>query len=973
MKNRRSKLGLSIIAGGLSFVGSASATDIVIDGSYESSTNNPISTKKFTGGNDTAGIDGGWTHFSTYAYIAGYTQAGPAGSGQVYLRPYNDSIGSSVVGQTNSLTRAITTAQIDGSQGQFNLSAWFSTYKGQNDYSDLTLQFLDATFIPTGSPVALGGLAFVSALPGGSGFRAWGKDTRTGVVPPGARYASITTVAHTSLAGSPDGYVDLVALDVTAGFVPVQVTSSPTTNAVNVGPDTVISATFQDGTAPLNTNSIQLTFDGSPVSPVIVKNGPTTSLTYDPPGVLASLSTHTYQLAFGGSGGATPNTTNQPSFTVGLYANYTLPAPLFSENFDSTAEGSLPTGWSQTNYTEVTDPGFDLGDLNSASYATWVVVDSSRFRSNFNSYLSHDPTLDYLRVLSTNHFNVVNGQVVTNLAQGNIVFGDSGYRDGLSQVLYLFSPDYNLTGQGNVYLSYHGLWEQNQDSIGAVEYSTDQGATWLPIVYMLDAQPPDIDVVFDANGNVDAAATFSTVRDDQATYVDPADSQTKGGNYGAFIGVNSNQWSTLAPYISGRINDDPVESKRVELFRLPQADNQSHVRFRFAHAGTDSWYFGMDAFGLYSIGSVAAPAVGAPTPANQTVLAGNNAAMSVSAFGAGPLSYQWRHYGTNLPGKTWQILPFLPAKPSDAGPYDVVVSNSGGSVTSAAPAAVLTVINPAVFVKGQWDFNSNLVATVGNDLQYHDAAVQTDTSFATTTDFGLPDINGQPTTVMHFNPAAAPWGGYQMFHGAAPNGGGAYVNQYTLIYDIYLPIIGWRSLLQTDTGNSSDGDLFIRPEGGIGISQIYDGTVTPNEWHRVAVTIDLTGPVLSKYIDGIKVGTQTSGLSSVDGRFSLDPSALLFADQDGDTADTYVSSVQFSNGRRPDAFIAALGGPSANKIPGAITATVQGGSVRIRWTGGVPLQGADSVTGTWSTVIGATSPYTVPSVGGKKYYRPQIP
>jgi hypothetical protein len=131
--------------------------------------------------------------------------------------------------------------------------------------------------------------------------------------------------------------------------------------------------------------------------------------------------------------------------------------------------------------------------------------------------------------------------------------------------------------------------------------------------------------------------------------------------------------------------------------------------------------------------------------------------------------------------------------------------------------------------------------------------------------------------------------------------------------------------------------------------------------------------VLTKFIDGIKVGNQTGGLSSVDGRFSLAPSALLFADESGDTADTYVSSIQFSNGRRPDAFIAALGGPSASKIPGAITASRQAGSVRIRWTGGVPLQGADVVAGPWTTVTGATSPYTVPGVGGKRYYRPQIP
>jgi len=154
-------------------------------------------------------------------------------------------------------------------------------------------------------------------------------------------------------------------------------------------------------------------------------------VTYDPPGLLASLSTHTYKVAYGNAGGATPNITNQVSFTVGPYVNYTLPAPLFSENFDITAEGSLPTGWTQTNYTDVTDATLDLGDLNSASYATWVVVDRNRFTNDFNGYLTHDPLLfDYLRVLSTNHFNVVNGQVVTNLAQGHFVFGDSGYRDG---------------------------------------------------------------------------------------------------------------------------------------------------------------------------------------------------------------------------------------------------------------------------------------------------------------------------------------------------------------------------------------------------------------------------------------------------------------------------------------------------------------------------------------------------------------
>src|SRR5688572_1813114 len=42
-------------------------------------------------------------------------------------------------------------------------------------------------------------------------------------------------------------------------------------------------------------------------------------------------------------------------------------------------------------------------------------------------------------------------------------------------------------------------------------------------------------------------------------------------------------------------------SKRVELYWLPSADNQANVRLRFVHAGTDSWYWGIDNVGLYSM------------------------------------------------------------------------------------------------------------------------------------------------------------------------------------------------------------------------------------------------------------------------------------------------------------------------------------------------------------------------------------
>src|SRR5882672_670604 len=368
MKTKRSTVGLSILAGGLSFVGAANAVDLVVDGSYESATNNVNGSGKIGySGNDAAGVDGGWTHFSTYAYFAGYTQAGATGSGQMYLRPYADANSSQTVSQTNSLTRAITTAQIDASQGQYTFSAWFSTYHGQNDYSDLTLQFLDGSLNEVGSAVSIGGSAFVTALAGGGGNRAWGKDTRTGLVPPGARYAALTSVSH-AVVNLPDGYVDLVGLDVTAGFVTVQLNgASPANNATGVSPGAVISMVLQDGTQPLNTNSIQFMYDGTPTTAVIQKSGANTTVVYDPPGLLPALSVHTYKIAFNNSGGATPNATNQFTFTVAPWVNINLGNSIFLESFDSVAEGALPSGWSVTNFTDVHTPGSNLNDVLSDS------------------------------------------------------------------------------------------------------------------------------------------------------------------------------------------------------------------------------------------------------------------------------------------------------------------------------------------------------------------------------------------------------------------------------------------------------------------------------------------------------------------------------------------------------------------------------------------------------------------------------
>ena len=69
-----------------------------------------------------------------------------------------------------------------------------------------------------------------------------------------------------------------------------------------------------------------------------------------------------------------------------------------------------------------------------------------------------------------------------------------------------------------------------------------------------------------------------------------------------------------------------------------------------------------------------------------------------------------------------------------------------------------------------------------------------------------------------------------------------------------------------------------------------------------------------------------------------------------------------------DTAIAALGTPSAAKIPGAIKASRSGANIVIDWTGTV-LESAPSLTGPWSTVTGAGHPYTVSAPAGSQFFR----
>jgi len=82
-------------------------------------------------------------------------------------------------------------------------------------------------------------------------------------------------------------------------------------------------------------------------------------------------------------------------------------------------------------------------------------------------------------------------------------------------------------------------------------------------------------------------------------------------------------------------------------------------------------------------------------PNNQTVVAGQAATFMVVASGTAPMSYQWQKNGANIVGATSSSYTTPATATADSGStFDVVLSNSAGSVTSSA--ATLTVNAPAV-------------------------------------------------------------------------------------------------------------------------------------------------------------------------------------------------------------------------------------------------------------------------------------
>ena len=244
-------------------------------------------------------------------------------------------------------------------------------------------------------------------------------------------------------------------------------------------------------------------------------------------------------------------------------------------------------------------------------------------------------------------------------------------------------------------------------------------------------------------------------------------------------------------------------------------------------------------------------------------------------------------------------------------------------VVLAATFAMALASNGATY---EWTFNNGNLndAFAQGTMQ---AVGGTVPSFASTNGTTIPHIGGVPAQFLSVPAYTLPELGFDLsFDASGANGGGAYINRYSFVFDLYSPgLPNWQALFQTNPANptGNDADWYIAPDGALGIGAAYTGAgaIQQETWYRIAFVTDLSAGRITYYING-GLAFQGSG-GVLDGRFALFSNAdagtdvRLFNENDTSavyTHDLYVNSIAFVDRELTETEVAGLGGPNAMGI-----------------------------------------------------------
>jgi len=191
-----------------------------------------------------------------------------------------------------------------------------------------------------------------------------------------------------------------------------------------------------------------------------------------------------------------------------------------------------------------------------------------------------------------------------------------------------------------------------------------------------------------------------------------------------------------------------------------------------------------------------------------------------------------------------------------------------------------------------------------------------------------------------------------------------------IIVDKRTPTANFSLIVGYSLAISSGNLLFQMATPPVSFTNFRDtGGAVPadNQWHFVAVTVDRGSTIGGQfYIDGQPTGTFDP--TTYQG-YSLDNTVpFLVGTTPVSGASPWLGCIDevefFKRALTPDDILGIFSAGSAGKCkdpclpPAVVSIMVSGSTVIITWTGPGRLQSAPTITGPWSTVTGAISPYT---------------
>jgi hypothetical protein len=389
-------------------------------------------------------------------------------------------------------------------------------------------------------------------------------------------------------------------------------------------------------------------------------------------------------------------------------------------------------------------------------------------------------------------------------------------------------------------------------------------------------------------------------------------------------------------------------------------------------------------YAMFVYGTNTAPVVLSP-PSSVTIFAGaanNTATFAVDAEGTLPLSYQWKSNGVPIAGATSPALTISNIIPSYSATYSVDVHNPVGTTNVPATLAVVTPSGYAAAViadnpVGYWRLGEASGPTALDSWGTNDGAY-----FGTET-FGLSgalardgntsvDFAGNGASLVRvpynagFNGGLDPNGSWTVECWVRPDfdaatEGGLFAVPVASV-DLNANRSGYFFLEQPDGWQLRLGNGSGYLPGWNGAAGSVGGTnaVQANTWYHLVGQFDGAAGNGYIYVNGVQVkSAAVVGLAN--------NSAATF--NIGDRGD----GAPFAG--RVDEVAVYSGVLSANRIaahyyagqPPQITATRAGATLTLSWPIGVLYQ-ADNVSGPYSIVTGATSPYPVTPTAARKFY-----